>query len=1748
MTAAVCYLKNALTPHKRELLSVESGSIRSLAPTDWAVPYVAFLDGQPVLRADWELVLEDGQSLAFIDVNAIPQGGGGGGGSNPIQAVLMIAVMVYAPYMATTMYGAMGGTFVAANAMGVVAAMTLGVQMAGMALVGALMPPPQPTSPQTANAIAAASPTYNLQAQGNSARLEAAIPEHFGRLICFPDYAAQPYTEYAGNEQYLYSLLCVGRGHYDLQDVKVEDTDINNFDEVTIETVGPNQQVTLFPTNVISSVEVSGQTLSDTEWVGPFIASAAGKNANFLGFDFVAPKGLYYANDNGSLASRSSSVIVEARAVDINGAAVGDWIVLSGMATYSEWSDWQSTELPLGSSALQEVVATGLGSRRMVRTRTLLNATTPGKQVFTAATTTPQRYSVRYPVTSGRYEVRVKRGEAEDTSTRAGSALVFAGLRAYLTETRDFGDVTLLAVRMRASNNLSSQASRKINVVAARKLPKWDGSTWSVAQDTVATRSIAWAFAYAAKSIGMTDAQLDLPGLLTLDATWAARGDTFNARFDNFLSFWEAITKVLGAGRAKPFMQGGTLRVFRDQAATVPVAMFSQRNIRKDSFSVNYLMPTEDTADAVDVGYFDETTWTPTRVRANLLDGVTPLKPVKVDLFGVTSRDQAYREGMKLAADNRYRRKIITFSAEMEGYLLSYGDLITIQHDMPAWGQGGEIVSWDAGTKTATLSEPLVWSNGTHYIGLRDKEGKTLGPYQVTAGADAYRVIIPSLTNFTPYTGSDYERTHFAFGWADTWSQLARVLSAKPSGSDTVTIECVNEDDNVHTAEVGKITPVRITSQLKSYATASAVLDVSVAPALYNPGALVVSWQPAVGANSYIVEQSSDGVTWTQVGTPTGNSLVVQALYGSDTLIRVAAYGVNKGPWSGTAVVEADATPVPLPPAASVVGGLFSNQLSWVFGDTIQNRIGTEIWFSGTNNRATANRLSVEPYPANTYTHYGLAAGQACYYWLRVSSHVGYSTWFPASDIGGLYGNPSGDPSAVLSQLLGSITFAELSAEVRQPFIDIPQSVEVVSAAVSAADVAQGVTALKVALTDYDLSTRMQFQEAVTNATITTDPVTGQIQLLATAVTTTDVEQRISAVEVTADADHATLTTTVATVATTAADLATAQTQISTMAGQLTTTVSSTYVDSAVAGVKDTLLSTANSALDLAQTEIQAALDIFTQGGELKAAAVNLATAVEQIAANASAIDAEVTHREAIVAVVAQNGAAILQESTVRATDIGVVAKSVTDLTTQMTTTYGSTASAATSAQQASGSSTAAGNSADAAAASATTATTKAGEAAGSAAAAVTSANSASGSSTAAGNSANAAAASATTATTKAGEAAGSAAAAVTSASSASGSSTAAGNSANAAAASATTATTKAGEAAGSAAAAVTSANSASGSSTAAGNSADAAAASAVTANTKAGEASASAGSAASSAITAGGYAATYASNFSTLVARLDTGDYATVKEQSAASADTLTNMSSKWGVQVETMTDGVKAIAGLQLVAGEGTESTVAVMADKFAVYQADGTGGPMFAIGTVGGVATMGFKGSLLLDDSVAADKLNVTALSSVTADLGEITAGKARNAGGSNVVDFNATGSQPFIKVGNNVTIDASGNATFAGVIISRDMVRASGVGDLIYAPWTGGYGELDWVVIDTGIPITSWSLDTPYVAIGGTVAAGEGIKTFTGNESLAEWGVVTELLPWTRWMYGATLKIRVKFYYKNIFCYNTSRYTWKVFKVT
>lgn len=735
------YITNPCEPNKGRISRVFEQTktvwqIIKEQKVDISRPILCLVNGVAVLRKDWNDALLPNSVVSFVSLPL----GGGGGGSNPLKTVLTVALIVATVYTG----GAVGAAYGAVWG-GVAAA---GVSIAGGILINTLVPTPKPSLNGMTSSGYSQSPTYSLQAQGNEARLGNPIPVIYGRHLIYPDFAAQPYYRYINNEQYVYQLHCIGQGEYDIEQIRIEDTPISSFEEIDCRVVRPGEKNTLFDEDVVTSPEVAGQELLKGTICGPFVLNPAETMITKIEVDMAFQRGCYYANDSGGLSTKTIQWKVEARSIDDEDAPLGEWYVL-------------------------------------------------GEESVTEATHKAIYRTYSYNVPAGRYEIRATRIDNKDTSSRSGHEIRWVTAKGFVLSSKNYGNVTLLAIIMRATDNLSQRSSRMVNCIVTRKLKTWSPlSGWSPSPE--ATRSIAWALAdilkadYGAK---LQDKSIDLQALYELDKTWRERGDTFNAVFDSKLTVYEAMSRCAKVGRAVPFIQGGIVRFIRDEPKIVPVALFGPRNIVKNSLSIQYIMPSEDTADSVCVEYFSERTWKTSEIVGSF-DEASADRTATVELFGCTNKEQALREATYMALANRYRRRIVNFTTELEGLIPCYGDLIAITHDMAKWGQGGEILAQD-GLKL-TLSEPVPFiEEQTHYLALRKKDGALSGPYVVTPTDYDNEVLLKETPDIEILTGADAERTHFAFGTADKWSVLARVTGIRPR-STKVEITAVIEDNRVH--------------------------------------------------------------------------------------------------------------------------------------------------------------------------------------------------------------------------------------------------------------------------------------------------------------------------------------------------------------------------------------------------------------------------------------------------------------------------------------------------------------------------------------------------------------------------------------------------------------------------------------------------------------------------------------------------------------------------------------------------------------------------------------------------------------------------------------------------------------------------------------------------------------------------------------------------------------------------------------
>jgi hypothetical protein len=87
-------------------------------------------------------------------------------------------------------------------------------------IVSRIFAPSRPKAADTPQA----SQVYGIAPPKNAARLGQPIPVIYGNVIALPDFAAQPYTFYLGNEAYLHAILCLGLGEFDVVEMMLGQT------------------------------------------------------------------------------------------------------------------------------------------------------------------------------------------------------------------------------------------------------------------------------------------------------------------------------------------------------------------------------------------------------------------------------------------------------------------------------------------------------------------------------------------------------------------------------------------------------------------------------------------------------------------------------------------------------------------------------------------------------------------------------------------------------------------------------------------------------------------------------------------------------------------------------------------------------------------------------------------------------------------------------------------------------------------------------------------------------------------------------------------------------------------------------------------------------------------------------------------------------------------------------------------------------------------------------------------------------------------------------------------------------------------------------------------------------------------------------------------------------------------------------------------------------------------------------------
>jgi len=753
--ASLVLLRNPLSPHTREIFPLATGTpvidwLQAEHPKGFGMPIRFYVNGEekPLDDLDYEVEEDD---------------------------VAVIALMPAEP--------------ISLSALAINLAISLAIAGASFALNYFFAPKMEQGNRSPVS-------VFDVASEQNAARIGEPIPVIYGTILTTPDYVAQPYSFFSWSQsslnsqlyngvQYLDLMMCVGHGDIDIDDVFVGDTDASTIEGgvVTWRAFTPSQhQSDLgviaaamgggFHENVISSAEVGNQEfLTTDDAAGPFTVGKAGQAGSKLQIDIIFPGGQFNPDSSGDVLGRTTEF-------DVTYQEVNDSDVLTGSATTVRIKTSTSSSTSVTGPNITSVTTSSGSSKN----RTEL--TSPIRRSYTI--TTPR---------SARWAVKIRRVDPAPNASNGTDRFIWAGLKmlADYPSTPVYGNVTLLAARIKASQGLGSNASVRIRCKATRRLASPTGG--ALARSTSAADAFADVYVDATYGAARPRAELDTATLTALRTEWASH--QFNHVFRAPGTVWDALRTITTPFAAEPLPLGALMSVAQDGVKAVRSALFTDANIVAGSLTIAYSFDEEGAADGVEIEYLD-----PKDFRESYVVWPTnALRPNRFALPGVTDATHAAQYARLTWQRTQQQRKRVTFDTELEGLILQMGDRIGIAHNVPKWGDGGLVISMSG--NTLTVDHDLDWSGGTKQILLRRPDGSVTDPITVSRGTRDNKVVLPSAAPTTINYDNDNEYTSFAFGSSTTLVRDFVVVATRPTGENTVTVEAVNYAPDIFTGAMG---------------------------------------------------------------------------------------------------------------------------------------------------------------------------------------------------------------------------------------------------------------------------------------------------------------------------------------------------------------------------------------------------------------------------------------------------------------------------------------------------------------------------------------------------------------------------------------------------------------------------------------------------------------------------------------------------------------------------------------------------------------------------------------------------------------------------------------------------------------------------------------------------------------------------------------------------------------------------------
>lgn len=362
----------------------------------------------------------------------------------------------------------------------------------------------------------------------------------------------------------------------------------------------------------------------------------------------------------------------------------------------------------------------------------------------------------------------------------------------------EFGDVTTVHVRIRATDSALRVKERTANSRVIRRIPQL-GEGWDTPLSPLKD------FASICSAISRDPRIGKLPKSQFDSEVWQLERDKLISYFgdeslvevthtfdDTNITFEESIQLIASAAFCQAYRQGSSVRVLADLPQSVSSALFTHRNTHPGSYKRSRRFTTEKRRDGVQLTYKDRGTDAPETITLDIRGGDSPNSPSEIEVHGIRTRKQAMIHARRRLNRLKYQRVTFEVDALSDGRLVVPTNRVDVVNNSIPGTMDGEVKKQEG--LVLTLSQPVAMDERPHSIVLRYADGSIEGIPVISA--NDMDVTLSRYPNEEVYTGHMKARTIFSFGPDMDSSRTAmRVESVSPDSIDRTKLQGINYSD-----------------------------------------------------------------------------------------------------------------------------------------------------------------------------------------------------------------------------------------------------------------------------------------------------------------------------------------------------------------------------------------------------------------------------------------------------------------------------------------------------------------------------------------------------------------------------------------------------------------------------------------------------------------------------------------------------------------------------------------------------------------------------------------------------------------------------------------------------------------------------------------------------------------------------------------------------------------------------------------